>query len=37
MRIHYKGKEREAIAVGLGELLSYKKDAIGRMLKGRGR
>jgi len=34
---NYKGKKREAIAVGLGELLSYKKDAIGRMLRGRGR
>ena len=34
---NYKGKKRKAIAVGLGELLSYKKDAIGRMLRGRGR
>jgi len=33
----YKGKKREAIAVGLGELLSYKRDAIGRMLRGRDR
>ena len=34
---NYKGKKREAIAVGLGELLSYKKDAIGRKLRERGR
>jgi len=34
---NYKGKKREAIAVGLGELLSYKKDVIRRKLKGRGR
>jgi hypothetical protein len=34
---HYKGKGREAIAVGFGELLSYKKDVIRRKLKGRGR
>lgn len=30
----YKGKKREAIAVGLGELLTYKKDVIKRMLRG---
>ena len=34
---NYKGKKRETIAVGLGELLSYKKDVIRRKLKGRGR
>jgi hypothetical protein len=34
---HYKGKGREAIAVGFGELLSYRKDVIRRKLKGRGR
>lgn len=34
---HYKGKGREAIAVGFGELLSYKRDVIRRKLKGRGR
>jgi len=34
---HYKGKGREAIAVGFGELLSYRKDVIRKKLKGRGR
>jgi hypothetical protein len=34
---HYKGKRREAIAVGFGELLSYRKDVIRRKLKGRGK
>jgi hypothetical protein len=34
---HYKGKKREAFAVGLGELLSYKKDVIRRMLRGKSR
>ena len=29
----YKGKERKAIAVGLGKLLSYKMDAIEERLK----
>ena len=30
---NYKGKERKAIAVGLGKLLSYKMDAIREKLK----
>jgi len=34
---HYKGKKREAIAVGFGDLLSYRKDVIRRKLRGRGR
>ena len=34
---HYKGKKREVVAVGFGELLSYRKDVIRRRLKGRGR
>ncbi len=34
---NYKGKERKAIAVGFGELLSYRKDVIRRKLTGRGR
>jgi len=34
---NYKGRGREAIAVGLGELLSYRKDVIRRKLKGRRR
>jgi hypothetical protein len=34
---NYKGKKRQAIAVGFGELLSYRKDVIRRKLKGRGR
>ena len=33
----YKGKGREAIAVGFGDLLSYRKDVIRKKLKGRGR
>ncbi len=33
----YKGRAREAIAVGFGELLSYRRDVIRRRLKGRGR
>ena len=33
----YKGREREAIAVGLGDLLSYRKDVIKKKLKGRDR
>jgi hypothetical protein len=33
----YKGKKRETIAVGLGELLSYKKDVIKKKLQRRGR
>jgi len=32
---HYKGKKREAIAVGFGDLLSYRKDVIKRKLKGK--
>jgi hypothetical protein len=32
---NYKGKGRETIAVGLGELLSYKKDVIRRKLRRR--
>ena len=34
---NYKGRKREAIAVGFGELLSYRKDVIRRKLRGRGR
>jgi len=34
---NYKGKGREAIAVGFGELLSYRKDVIRKKLKRRGR
>jgi hypothetical protein len=34
---NYKGKKREAIAVGLGELLSYKKEVIRRKLRGKSR
>ncbi len=34
---HYKGKKREAIALGFGDLLSYRKDVIKRKLKQRGR
>jgi len=34
---HYKGKGKETIAVGLGDLLSYRKDVIRRKLRGRGR
>ena len=32
---HYSGKGREAIAVGFGDLLSYRKDVIKRKLKGK--
>jgi hypothetical protein len=34
---NYKGKERKAIAVGLGKLLSYKMDAIREKLNEAGR
>ena len=34
---HYKGKKREAIAVGFGNLLSYRKEVIMRKLRGTGR
>ena len=34
---HYKGKGKETIAVGLGDLLSYRKDVIRRKLRRRGR
>ena len=34
---HYKGKKREAIAVGFGDLLSYRKDVIRRKLRGKSR
>ncbi len=34
---HYKGRKREAIAVGFGDLLSYRKDVIRRKLRGRSR
>ena len=34
---NYKGKERKAIAIGLGKLLSYKMDAIREKLNGAGK
>ncbi len=34
---HYQGKGREAIAVGFGDLLSYRKDVIRRKLRGKSR
>ena len=34
---NYKGKERKAIAVGLGKLLSYKMDAIREKLNEAGK